>query len=189
MCVLIGLLSATACHEAAPPPEPPPHIQAMQELFGRERLERLRTDCPIFDFLILATAPKEILAEARGCREEVADTSYYLYLDKAGNPIVAGRTFSIHPEQVGHAFIVSRDRLRMLTDRERPHLLSRYGPSAACRMDSPHRPYDGWMERWDGEDFGVLLIGSYSDLIGSVLLEVHAGEPSCDRMAGAPYGH
>jgi hypothetical protein len=53
-------------------------------------------------------------------------------------------------------------------------------------MDSPYRPYDGWMERWEGEDFGVLLIGSYSELLGSVLLEIHAGESSCDRMAGRP---
>ena len=185
-CILIGLISIAACRDDTATLPPSPALQAMRDVIGDERLDRLRSDCPYFDFLILATAPKEILTEARGCSEDAADTTYYLYVDESGTPLVAGRTFSIHPEQVGHAFIVSRDRLRKLTERERPRLLSRYGPSAPCKMNSPHRPYDGWMERWDGDDFGVLLIGSYDELTGSVLLEAHAGEPSCDRMAGRP---
>jgi hypothetical protein len=135
----------------------------MSELLGRERLERLRRDCPYFDFLVLAVAPRKILTEARGCREEVADTSYYLYLDESSTPLVAGRTFSIHPEQVGPAFIVSRNRLRGLTDRERPRLLSRYGPSAPCPLGSSYRPYDGWMERWDGEDFGSYSLAAMTN--------------------------
>jgi hypothetical protein len=161
-------------------------MQAMHALLSPERFERLRANCPYTDFLILATAPREIFAPARGCLEEAADTSFYLYVDSAGTPLVGGRTFSIRPEHVGRAFIVSRDRLQSLTNRERPGLLARYGPSAPCPLGSPYRPHDGWMERWDGEGFGILLVGSYDELVGTVLVEVHAGEPSCDRMAGTP---
>ena len=158
----------------------------MSDLLGAERFGRIRQDCPYNSQSLVVTTPRETFIDARGCSEEAGDTTYYVYVDPSGLPLLAGRVFDIHPEQVGHAFIVSRDRLRQLTDRERPALLQRYGPSAPCQMNSPYRPYDGWMERWDGDEFGILLIASYREVVGSVILEVHAGQPSCDRMAGRP---
>ena len=154
-----------------------------------ERLTRLRRHCPITDFLVTAVKPRRTIVAAQGCAEQVADTTYYLYLDRTGTPLVAGRTFPLHPETVGRAFIVSRPRLERLTDSAIARLSTRFGPNARCASEGENKPpHLGRLLRWDGEDFGVLLSEQYDEYRSSLTVEVHAGEPSCARLAGQPAG-
>ena len=186
----VAALSVTACREQSRTAEGPlGAIDVMKAIVTPGRFDRLRTSCPYDASLITAVVPEERIESFRGCRLEAADTSFYLYLDTAGAPAVAGREFRIYPEQVGPAFIVSRDRLRRLTDSVGATLASRFGPGAPCPSNSEYGPYEGWIERWDGDGYGIVVIGSYGEAIGTVMLEVHAGEPSCVRMAGAPAHH
>jgi hypothetical protein len=182
----VALVSSTGCGESRTAEGPLRPVDVMKTIVTPSRFERLRMYCPYPGSLITAVVPQERMESARGCREEAADTSFYLYLDGSGAPLVAGREFSIYPEQVGPAFVVSRDRLRRLTDSVRATVASRFGPGAPCPINSQYGPYDGWIHRWDGTDFGIMVIGSYREVIGTVMLEVHAGEPNCVRMAGAP---
>jgi hypothetical protein len=183
---MIALLSLTSCrddsHTAAELRAP----EAMLVVASSERLTRLRGHCPITDFLVTAVKPRETIVDAQGCAEQVADTTYYLYLDRTGKPLVAGRTFPLHPETVGRAFIVSRPRLERLTDSAIAGLSTRFGPSARCSSEGDYQPHLGRLLRWDGEDFGVLLSEQYDEYRSSLTVEVHAGEPSCARLAGQP---
>ena len=183
----LALVAAVGCrddsHASA---RPLGGTQALTAVISPERGARLRRHCPVREFLITAVKPRQTIVDARGCAEQVAETTYYLYMDRHGEPLVGGRTFALHPEAVGRAFIVSRQRLESLTDSATAVLTKRFGPSARCSTETDYAPKLGRLQRWDGEDFGVLLSEHYDDYRSSLTVEVHLGEPSCARLAGQP---
>ena len=159
---------------------------AMTAIVSPDRLARLRRHCPVTEFLVTAVKPRRTIVEARGCAEQVAETTYYVYIDRRGEPLVVGRVFPLHPETVGRAFIVSRERLERLADSARALLATRFGASAQCASGTEYTSNVGRLQRWDGEDFGVLLSEYYNDHRSNLTVEVHLGEPSCARLAGQP---
>lgn len=186
----LALIATGSCrNDSQASARPPGTSAAMTAIISAERLARLRRQCPVTRFLVTAVKPRRTLVETLGCAERVAETTYYAYIDPSGEPLVVGRVFPLYPEPAGRGSIVSRQRLERLTDSASALLATRFGASARCASKSDNTRNVGRLQRWDGEDFGVLLSEDYDEYRSRLTVEVHAGEPSCARLAGRPARH